>query len=220
MMIVIVKGFFGPAGEWKRRPEAEYGSPAEEDGERMVSDTRRKMVVGAVQLLAERGLQDTSFTQVLERTGAPRGSIYHHFPEGKDELVAAAIDLAGAYATQLIDQMQGSSAGQITRRFVEMWRQVLTRSSLHAGCSVLAVTVATDSADLLADTAAVFRSWRRRLAELLQIGGLAEHAAEQFAATLIAAMEGAVVLSRAEQTMEPFELVAEQLTSQVDVLNA
>ena len=67
----------------------------------MGSDTRRKMVIGAAQLLAERGLQDTSFSQVLELTGAPRGSIYHHFPGGKDELVAAAIDLAGAHAVRL-----------------------------------------------------------------------------------------------------------------------
>lgn len=186
----------------------------------VVSDTRQKMVVGAVQLLAERGLQDTSFSQVLERTGAPRGSIYHHFPEGKEELMAAAVDLAGAHAMQLIDQTEGSSAGEITRGFIAMWRELLTRSSMDAGCSVLAVTVATDSADLLAHVAAVFRSWRRRLAELLRIGGLAEDASEQFAATLVAAMEGAVVLSRGEQTMEPFELVATQLTSQVDALTA
>jgi len=186
----------------------------------MVSDTRRKMVVGAALLLAEGGLQEASFTQVLARTGAPRGSIYHHFPEGKDELVAAAIDLAGAHATQLIDRMEGSSAGEITRRFIGIWREVLTRSNLRSGCSVLAVTVATDSADLLAHAATVFRSWRRRLAELLQIGGLAVSAADHFAATLIAAMEGAVVLSRAEQTMDPFELVAEQLATQVDALTA
>jgi TetR/AcrR family transcriptional repressor of lmrAB and yxaGH operons len=186
----------------------------------VVSDTRHKMVVGAVQLLAERGLQDTSFSQVLERTGAPRGSIYHHFPEGKDELITAAIDLAGGFATQLIDQMEGSSAGDITRRFIGMWRELLTRSDMRSGCSVLAVTVATDSAELLDHAAAVFRSWRRRLAELLRLGGLAETAADQFAATLVAAMEGAVVLSRAEQTMEPFELVATQLISQVDVLTA
>jgi AcrR family transcriptional regulator len=186
----------------------------------MVSDTRRKMVVGAALLLAEGGLQEASFTQVLERTGAPRGSIYHHFPAGKDELIAAAIDLAGAHATLLIDRMEGSSAGEITRRFIGIWREVLTRSNLRSGCSVLAVTVATDSTDLLAHAAAVFRSWRRRLAELLRIGGLAVLTADQFAATLIAAMEGAVVLSRAEQTMDPFELVAEQLTAQVDALTA
>jgi DNA repair protein RadC len=100
-----------------------------------------------------------------------------------------------------------------------MWREVLTRSNLHAGCSVLAVTVATDSDDLLAHAATVFRMWRLRLAELLQIGGIGEQDAARFAATLIAAMEGAVVLSRAEQTMDAFELVAELLAAQANVLS-
>jgi len=194
--------------------------PSKESAQRMVSETRRTMVIGAAQLLAERGLQDTSFTQVLERTGAPRGSIYHHFPEGKDELIASAVDIAGAHAAHLIDQMEGAPAADITRRFIGLWREVLTRSNLQSGCAVLAVTIATDSPELLGHAAAVFRSWRRRLAELLRIGRLDDPAAGRFAATLIAAMEGAVVLSRAEQTMDPFELVAEQLVAQIDGLTA
>src|SRR5262249_36008540 len=88
-----------------------------------------------------------------------------------------------------------------------------------AGCAVLAVTVAADSEDLLQRAGAVFRAWRGRLAELLEQGGLAPQAARQFAATLVAASEGAVVLSRGEQSMEPFDLVAEQLLDQVPTLS-
>ena len=57
----------------------------------MPSDARQKMIEGAVTLLALRGLEGTAFRDVLERSGAPRGSIYHHFPNGKDQLVEAAI---------------------------------------------------------------------------------------------------------------------------------
>jgi TetR/AcrR family transcriptional regulator, lmrAB and yxaGH operons repressor len=173
------------------------------------------MVEGAVRLLAQRGLQETSFSQVLELTGAPRGSIYHHFPDGKDQLVASAIDLAGEHATDAINRLAGSAAEDVTRGFLGMWRSVLSRSSFHAGCSVLAVTIATDSSDLLDHAAGVFRAWRIRLAELLEAGGLEPQRALGFAAILIASSEGAVVLSRAEQSMEPFDLVAEQLIEQV-----
>jgi TetR/AcrR family transcriptional repressor of lmrAB and yxaGH operons len=186
----------------------------------MATDTRSKMVAGAARLLAQRGLQETSFSEVLELTGAPRGSIYHHFPDGKDQLVAAAVDLAGAHAIALIDGSGATSALQITTHFLGMWREVLVRSDYSAGCSVLAVTIATDSPDLLAHAASVFRTWCRRLAELLIGGGLERSDAERFAAMLIASTEGAVVLSRAEQSMEPFELVAEQLVRQVTELAA
>ena len=180
----------------------------------MPSETRARMVAGAARLLAERGLQETSFSEVLELTGAPRGSIYHHFPGGKDQLVGSAVDLAGANAIALIDRSAGKPAHEVATDFIGLWREVLVRSQYRVGCSVLAVTIATDSDDLLEHASTVFRTWRARLAELLTEGGLKPADAARFAAILIAGTEGAVVLSRAEKSMEPFELVAEQLSSQ------
>ena len=85
----------------------------------------------------------------------------------------------------------------------------------EAGCAVVAVTVEADSRELLEHTAAIFHAWRARLAELLVKGGLLPEDAAPCAAILIAASEGAVVLSRGEQSMEPFELVASQLLDHV-----
>jgi hypothetical protein len=96
-----------------------------------------------------------------------------------------------------------------------MWRKLLTHANFDAGCSVLAVTVATDSRELLDRAGNVFRSWRGRLAELLEQGGLSPVDARRLATTLVAASEGAVVLSRAERSMEPFELVSSELLDQV-----
>jgi TetR/AcrR family transcriptional regulator, lmrAB and yxaGH operons repressor len=186
----------------------------------MPSDTRERMVAGAARLLAQRGLQETSFSEVLQLTGAPRGSIYHHFPDGKDQLVADAVDLAGANAIRAIELSAGRSAEEVTTHFLGLWREVVVRSNYTAGCSVLAVTIATDSSELLDHAATVFRTWRIRLTELLKDGGLHDDDATRFAALLIAATEGAVVLSRAEQSMQPFELVAEQLTAQVVALGS
>jgi AcrR family transcriptional regulator len=169
------------------------------------------MVEGAAILLAKHGLQATSFTEVLKATGAPRGSIYHHFPDGKDQLVGAALDLAASRMLEGLERLDGATVEEITDYLVRVWRAVLTRSDLTAGCAVVAVTVAADSPALLEQAAGVFRAWRRRLAELLAQAGLAPETAARFAALLIATTEGAVVLSRAEQSLEPFELVGAQL---------
>jgi AcrR family transcriptional regulator len=173
------------------------------------------MVVGAVRLLAKRGLQATSFSEVLAATGAPRGSIYHHFPEGKEQMVAAALELAGEHARTAMEAVRGRPAAEVLARFLALWRQVLTASELSAGCAVVAVTVATDSEALLDHTAAIFRGWRAQLTGLLVGGGLEEDDAAGFAALMIAATEGAVVLARAERTLTPFDLVADQLTDQL-----
>ncbi len=184
----------------------------------MANDVRDRMVAGAALLLAQHGLQATSFSEVLELTGAPRGSVYHHFPDGKDQMVGAAVDLAGARAIGYLDGLGGASVVAITDGFLGLWREVLTRSQLSAGCAVLAVTVATDSPALLDRAAGVFRAWRARLTELLADAGLARPDAAAFAATLVAASEGAVVISRAEQSLDAFDLVAGQLHTQAERL--
>src|SRR4051794_4428001 len=171
------------------------------------------MIESAVILLAVQGLEGTALSDVLERSGAPRGSIYHHFPNGKDQLVKAAIELAGERALGVLDQLHGSPPRAVTAAFLGLWRAVLVRANLRAGCAVLAVTVATDSPDLLDQAASIFRAWRDRITELYVEGGMAADAAARLAVTLVAACEGAVAVSRAERSLEPFELVAAELVA-------
>jgi TetR/AcrR family transcriptional regulator, lmrAB and yxaGH operons repressor len=177
----------------------------------MTGSVRERMVQSAVVLLAKRGFQGASFTEVLAHSKAPRGSIYHHFPDGKEQLIAAAVDYAGARAVLLLDALSGRRPGEVVDAFMTMWRAVLERSGFTAGCSVLAVTVSADSAELLARAGQVFRSWQARLAELFRGGGLAAEDADGLATMMIAASEGAVVLARAQQALAPLETVHRQL---------
>ncbi|MDO9355676.1 MAG: TetR/AcrR family transcriptional regulator [Solirubrobacteraceae bacterium] len=186
----------------------------------MPNDTRQQMIDGTVHLLARGGLQQTSFATVLEHTGAPRGSIYHHFPEGKDQLVSEAVASSGARSIAMIRAWRGEPAEVIASRFLAAWRMLLTATDFRAGCAVLAVTTSTDSADVLYDTATVFRSWRGELAALLTEGGLSVDRAPGIAALLIGAAEGAVVMSRAEQSIEPFDLVVDEVLARVAALAA
>ncbi|THG30195.1 TetR/AcrR family transcriptional regulator [Naasia lichenicola] len=169
------------------------------------------MVESAVVLLAQHGYQGTSFSTVLDRSKAPRGSIYHHFPDGKDQLIAAALELAGSRAVALLDSLEGSSAEEVVDAFIGMWHAVLERSGFTAGCSVLAVTVSSDSSELLSTAGGVFRSWSERLIALLQTAGVPSGRAASFATLLIAASEGAVVLSRAQRSTAPLDTVHGEL---------
>ena len=66
-------------------------------------------------------------------TGAPRGSIYHHFPGGKDELIRAAVDHAGAHALKALDDRDNASAEEITAVFLGLWRELLTAYTVQGG---------------------------------------------------------------------------------------
>jgi AcrR family transcriptional regulator len=178
------------------------------------------MVAGAARLLAQRGLQATSFSTVLAETSAPRGSIYHHFPGGKEELVTEAIEATRQHALSLIDQEMGASAVEVTRSFLTAWRALLTRGHFDAGCALVAVTVAADTDALRQRTGEAFCAWRDKLASALETGGLSEADASSTATLLLAAAEGAVVICRAEQDIGAFDVVAAQLADHVRALPA
>ena len=179
------------------------------------SDVRKEMVKGAAGLLATKGIEGTSFAEVLAATGSPRGSIYHHFPGGKSELVHAALDLVSTRALAVMESRRGSSAVEIVELFLDLWRRLLDNSELTAGCAVLAVTVAGSDLDLLDHAGAIFRDWTVHLAGLLVDGGVAETSAPPLAVMIIAATEGAVALCRAERSREPFDVVDRALVQLV-----
>jgi TetR/AcrR family transcriptional regulator, lmrAB and yxaGH operons repressor len=179
---------------------------------------RDRMVEGAVRLLATKGVEGTSFAEVLEATGSPRGSVYHHFPGGKPELLHAALDLASERGLAAMEATRGQPAAVVIARFLTLWRGLLDYSQLTAGCAVVAITVAADDDDLLDHAGTIFRTWTALLTELCESGGIDNKSARPLATTVIAATEGAVALCRAERSVEPFEEVQTVLLSLVESL--
>src|SRR3954466_1021387 len=106
---------------------------------RVIADARRQMIRSAAVLIRERGVEPTSFSDVLAHSGAPRGSIYHHFPGGKAELVEEATRWAGeaiAEAERIAlaedDPLAGLDAA------IAFWRAFLRDNDFAAGCPVAA----------------------------------------------------------------------------------
>src|ERR1700722_4984546 len=85
---------------------------------------RSRMVEGAVRLLATKGVEGTSFAEVLEATDSPRGSVYHHFPRGKPELLHAALDLASERGGAAVGASRGQPSEVVVERFLALWRRL------------------------------------------------------------------------------------------------
>ena len=171
------------------------------------------MVEGAVRLLATRGVEGTSFAEVLEATGSPRGSVYHHFPGGKPELLHAALDLAserGLAAMEATrDNRQRSSSSAFSPSGEACWTGPISPPDAPWSPSRSPPTTTS----LLDHAGTIFRTWTDLLTELCAAGGMDGDSARQLAVTVIAATEGAVALCRAERSMEPFEDVETVLLS-------
>jgi len=180
----------------------------------LAKDVKQRMTEQMVALLGAKGLDGASFSEVLQGAGAPRGSLYHHFPGGKDQLVAEALELSADRAFALLDTLKGRPADEVARSFIAGWRSALKRASMDINCVMMAVTVAAESPVLRAKAGEIFRAWRARLADALREGGIGPERAPALAAGLIAACEGAVGMARAEGSLAAFELMAgEQISA-------
>ena len=173
---------------------------------------RERMVVSAALLIRERGAQPTAIADVLEHSGAPRGSAYHYFPRGRSQLLCEAIDYAGEYVAAKI--AEADSGIDALDGLVAYYRKQLKRSDYRAGCPVVAVTVeAGDPAkpDVIERAAAAFARWNGLIAQRLVADGLSAARAEELAMLTTTSIEGAIVVARASRDVKPLDVVHGQL---------
>jgi len=171
----------------------------------VTSDSKARMVRGAALLYAAQGANGTSFADVIEASGAPRGSIYHHFPRGKAQLSEDAVRWTSEQVVAHLDASPGGPPAAVLEHFVTFWRG-------SAGCPVTGVAVdSTRGAEIMDAVGEAFGSWARLLAERLERSGLDAERATTVAWTALACMEGALILGRAEGSAGPFDAVAAEL---------
>ena len=181
-----------------------------------MESVRERMVVGAAELLSRAGLSDASFRNVVARTGTPRGSIYHHFPGGKDELVGEAMRWVGGRLVGALRRTPVDRPEDVVVAFAGLFRRLLVESSAEAGCAVAAVVSgAAPGSQPGAAAAAVFDSWRTELAALFATAGAPATRTGTLALVTVATVEGALVLARADGDVAVFDAAVEELVGLV-----
>lgn len=176
-------------------------------------DTRTKMLISAAEVMRERGAAGVTIDEVLSRSGAPRGSVYYHFPDGRNQILAEALQYAGDAITADIDAAAGRGAMVLLRQFVEFWEGVLAESDFNAGCPVVAAAIGCpdDEVQLTAEAGRIFAHWRAALTRAFVADGFPESDADSLAVMAIASLEGAVVLCRSTRSTDPLHKVDDQL---------
>ncbi|WP_263999704.1 TetR/AcrR family transcriptional regulator [Mycobacterium yunnanensis] len=175
--------------------------------------TRYRMLFAAAEVLREKGAAGVTIDEVLTRSGAPRGSVYHHFPGGRSQLLTEALQFAGDAITRLVDDAATQGCIPLIGQFVAFWERTLAESDFAAGCPVVAAAIGSADADpaLTPIAGDIFDRWRAALARAFVADGFDESDAGSLAVTCISALEGAVVLCRATRTAEPLRDVARQV---------
>ena len=175
-------------------------------------NVREEMIQGVIGLLAERGVHGTSFAVVTEATNTPRGSIYHHFPGGKNELIEKAVDSIGALVTALIDAVDAETPAEVVEVFFESWRAALRASNFDGNCAVANTAIGAGEDDSLRVASHhVFEKWHSSMTRAFVRSGTDTAIASDYAAVCIAAAEGALIIGRASRDDSVFDALLRQL---------
>jgi TetR/AcrR family transcriptional repressor of lmrAB and yxaGH operons len=180
----------------------------------VASDTRDRLISTTGRLLRQQGYAATGLNQVMADAQAPKGSMYFHFPGGKEQLAAAAVDrFAERLTAKMTAQLARSSVADAVAAFFDSYVSHMEKTDFRDGCAV--ATVALDEAsshELLADAASrALHGWVELLAAALQSEGHTPDDAHNRATLVIAAIEGAVVMAKGERSTEPFTAARDAL---------
>lgn len=186
--------------------------------------TRARLTASMLELIQINGYSGTGLNAVVEHAAAPKGSLYFHFPEGKESLGEAAIDLAATQFEALIaDAVESSeSVAAAARAAIVALAAVVRESDYTLGCPVSVVTLemGAESERLRGACASAFERWIAPTSTLLEHGGLPSAEARALATVIISMIEGSVIVARATRSTQPLEAAADAIAELVDARTA
>lgn len=172
--------------------------------------TRERIVAAARELFSRHGYAGTGLKAILTASTAPFGSLYHFFPDGKEELAAEAIRVGGGVYRELVEAIfaEGADVVDATALFFEGAAVVVEASGFADACPIATVALETASSSerLRTASAAAFESWLAVLRGRFQAAGVSAERADELAIELFCAVEGAFLLARATHDARPLRV--------------
>ena len=187
--------------------------PSEHVRERGAS--KEAFVAATQELLRRRGYAASGLGEIVARSGAPKGSLYFHFPGGKEELAIAAMERSAAQLRDAMAAILSSSEDldEAIGRLIDALAAGLEQSEFADGCPIATVALETAGASepMRAAARAAFDSWLEVLTARLIDAGMDSADADQRALMVLAAIEGGLILARARRDVTPLLAVSSQL---------
>ncbi|WP_369275367.1 TetR/AcrR family transcriptional regulator [Streptomyces sp. R11] len=183
---------------------------------------RERMVFSAAQLIRRDGVAATGMREVAAHAGAPRGSLQHYFPGGKEQLVNEAVGWAGRYAgnrvARFLAALDEPTPSGLFAEMVRQWTDEYEAAGFAGGCPVAAATVdwAESTESTREAVAAAFGTWTGPVAGALSDMGVPRERAGALATLMISALEGAILMARAERDVRALTTVARELGPLLD----
>jgi TetR/AcrR family transcriptional repressor of lmrAB and yxaGH operons len=179
------------------------------------TDSKGKTLAAAAKLFRQQGYHGTALHDILAAGGSPRGSLYFHFPKGKEEIGEAALTIAGEAVRQALAHAAETSenAETFVTRIARGMAADLEKSAYREGCPIATTALETSaqSEALGAATRTAFRKWEDEIKRGLERFGISAEQADPLATTVLSQLEGALLLARTYRSLEPMHRAEQAL---------
>ncbi|GAA0539491.1 TetR/AcrR family transcriptional regulator [Saccharopolyspora spinosporotrichia] len=173
------------------------------------------MLDTAMELFQRQGYHATGLNQVLAESAAPRGSLYFHFPGGKQQLAAESVAVAGRRMGELIEAALDRADGprEAVSLVVDALAAILEGSDFQLGCPVATVALEASAAseDVRDACHGAYAAWLEALRVRFLRWGIAPERAGELATVALSMLEGALLLARVQRDVSALRTAAGQL---------
>ncbi|MEH6566586.1 MAG: TetR family transcriptional regulator [Halopseudomonas sp.] len=181
---------------------------------------RNSIIASAIRLFRQRGYAATGLNDILKHSGAPKGSLYHYFPGGKEQLGEEAVVVAARVVTQTLTDLRGkhASAPEMLRGYGQLLAGWMTQAKFAEGCPIATTLLETtpQSQPLATAGQQAFADWREVFASQLQADGVATERAQRWAQLIIITVEGAMLMARVEASALPIVQACDDLAALIE----
>jgi TetR/AcrR family transcriptional repressor of lmrAB and yxaGH operons len=173
---------------------------------------KENLVRAAMRLFRRQGYASTGLAQILDESGAPKGSLYHYFPNGKDALGEAAVGMAAGLVHEMLVGLaeRHRDPHAFLRAYAKTMAGWMEESGFRSGCPIATTLLETAPASPRITAAGVraVDGWIEVIAGVFERAGAERREARSRAQLVVAAMEGALILARIRQSPQPILDVA------------
>jgi TetR/AcrR family transcriptional repressor of lmrAB and yxaGH operons len=187
-----------------------------------LSSARESLISAACELFRARGYEGVGIAELLERSGAPRGSLYFHFPGGKQEIGVEAVRRVGESVAEQFRALHQSGVDMdafIDRVFKQTAKTVKERE-FEASCPIAATAacLGKDNPALATAVREMFAAWEREVTVAAIARGMTPKNAAEFATAMLTCIEGALIVSKAQATLAAHTASAKALKAMARAL--
>jgi AcrR family transcriptional regulator len=185
----------------------------------MATATRDRIMEATAELFRRHGYTGTGLKQIVAAANAPFGSVYHHFPGGKEQLGGEVIRASGAMYYELFELIMDASPDVVTgvESFFAGAAETLRQTDYADACPIatVALEVASTSEPLRQATADVFESWIEGATERFVAAGVEPERARRLAISILCQLEGGFLFCRAAKSTEALEAAGAAAVAEV-----